>query len=77
MTLKNRIRINYDETGQVATLLVPRSRRSRHSRSRHPGALVPYYNVRRAELRELCDLLHDLADDLDRKDREATDDRTR
>lgn len=76
MTLKNRIRVNYNENHQLATLLVPRSRPARRSGDRRPP-LVPFYNIRRADLRELCDLLHDLADDLDRRDREATDDRTR
>lgn len=61
MTLKGTLRLAYDEGAGIVTMRL----------RRRSGSFIPYNRVRRSELRELCDMLHDLADDLDRKDREA------
>lgn len=66
MTLKTNLRLTYDENDGMVTM-----RLRRRPRPGRRGNFIPFSRVRRSELRELCDLLHDLADDLDRKDREA------
>lgn len=66
MTLKRSLKLTYDESDGIVTM-----RLRRHSRPGRRGNFIPFSRVRRSELRELCDLLHDLADDLDRKDEGA------
>lgn len=71
MNLSKQLHLDYDaSTGFVRfTMLRLRSR----GRARDPQTLDrgPLTQVRRTDLRALCDLLHDFADDLDRTDREA------
>lgn len=64
--MATRTKLTYDDrTGLVRVRLLERRGPQRHLRS---VAVLP---IPRADLRALCDQLHDLADDLDRKDRNA------
>lgn len=65
MSLKDRLRFTHD--GRDSTITVSVYHRSRGVG--RPARLAPLARVRRADLRELCDALHDLADELDRKER--------
>jgi hypothetical protein len=61
MTIRSRIRLAHDPSTDLITITVT----SRRKRNR------PLSTLRRTELRTLCDVLHDYADALDRKDRTA------
>jgi hypothetical protein len=67
MALKDRLRLAHDESDGVVTLHIFRRCRG----VGRPARLLPFTRVRRSELRELCDVLHDYADALDRKDRDS------
>lgn len=65
MSLKDRLRFTHN--GRDGTVTVSAYYRGRGAG--RPARLTTVARVRRADLRELCDALHDLADELDRKDR--------
>jgi hypothetical protein len=67
MNLERNLRLRYDETTKQVHLGVSRQRGSGLGRTRFT---VPLDRIPRAQLRELCDALHDYADQLDRNDRE-------
>lgn len=65
MSLKYRLRFTHSRRDDSITVSVYHRGRG----AGRPARLAPLARVRRADLRELCDALHDLADELDRKDR--------
>lgn len=64
MSLKDRLRFTHSGRDDSITVSVYHRGRG----AGRPARLAPLARVRRADLRELCDALHDLADELDRKD---------
>ncbi|MDE0545484.1 hypothetical protein [Microbacterium sp. C7(2022)] len=64
--MATRTKLTYDDrTGIVRIRLIERTGPKRHARS---VAVLP---IPRADIRALSDAIHDFADDLDRKDRNA------
>ncbi|GAA3211178.1 hypothetical protein GCM10017690_22270 [Microbacterium terregens] len=67
MNLQRDLRLTYDHAHGAVYLNVERRRRRGRNRGRYHA---PLERIARGDLRALCDLLHDYADQLDRHDRE-------